>query len=105
MQSEGSHSKSRSHELNMESPHSQLRTGTLSNRSALSPRGRRLQPPLDEEVDRRGVRGGAGSGSQHWLEKALLFPRLRISGIKGAKAVAGRAHGQIPWAQFSLRGH
>lgn len=49
---------------------------------------------------------GAGSVSQHWLEKvilhwlekAILFPRLRISGIKGEKAVAGRAHGQIPWA-------
>lgn len=59
-----------------------------------------MQPSLHEEADRRGVRGGAALAGE-----STLFPRLRISGIKGAKAVAGRAHGQIPWAQFSLRGH
>lgn len=42
------------------------------------------------------MRGSAGPVSQHWLEKALPFPRLRINGIKGAEAVAGRAHGRFP---------
>ena len=55
-----------------------------------------MQPHLDDEVDRRGVRGGAGPVSQHWLEKALPFPRLRFSRIKGAEAGARRAHGRFP---------
>lgn len=42
------------------------------------------------------MRDGAGPVSPHWLEKALPFPRLRINGIKGAEAVAGRVHGRFP---------
>lgn len=67
--------------------------------------------PLIESLGHSLLRNWAAEGwlqalqGQHWLEKALLVPRLRIREIKGAKRVARRAQGQIPRVQVSLHGH